>query len=139
MTASDNRALVQRFVVEWLNERRRDSLNEICDPLISYHWGPFGEGIGVDGLAALEEKVRTAFPNITVEPLFTVADERYVVNNSIVTGSHHGTWFGLAPTGEQATWSAIEIYRIDDGRIAEQWLTEDWTSVLQQLGLLPSG
>lgn len=138
MTASDNRALVQRFVDEWLNQRSREALGEICDPLIAYHWGPFGEGRGVDGLAALEEKARTAFPDITVEPLFTVADERYVVNNSIVKGTHRGTWFGVPPTGQRATWSATEIYRISDGRIAEQWLNEDWTSVLTQLGVLPA-
>jgi hypothetical protein len=26
------------------------------------------------------------------------------------------------------------VYRIEDGLIAEQWLNQDWTSVLQQLG-----
>jgi predicted ester cyclase len=142
MTIDDNRQLVQRFVTEWLNERRRESLEAICHPRIAYHWGPLGDGAGVDALAAQEERVRAAFPDITVRPSFTVADDRFVVNHSIVKGSHHGTWFGLAPTGNLATWSAIEIYRIADRRIAdrriaEQWLNEDWASVLQQLAVLP--
>lgn len=132
-----NRELVRRFVTEWLNQRSRSSLEEICDPRIAYHWGALGEGEGVDGLAAQEERVRTAFPDMTVEPSFTVADGCYVVNHSIVTGTHRGHWFGLAPTGKRATWAAIEIYRIADGRISEQWLNDDWTSVLQQLGALP--
>jgi predicted ester cyclase len=93
----------------------------------------------VDGLAAQEEKVRSAFPDITVNPAFTVADGRYVVNHSIVKASHQGAWFGVAATGKHVTRSAIEIYRIADGRIAKQWLNEDWSSVLQQLGLLPNG
>jgi predicted ester cyclase len=136
-TIDDNRQLVERFVTEWLNERRRASLEAICHPKIAYHWGSLGDGDGVESLIAQEERARAAFPDITVVPSFTVADDRFVVNRSIVKGTHQGTWFGLAPTGNRATWSAIEIYRIADRRIAEQWLNEDWASVLQQLTALP--
>lgn len=137
MTAETNRRLVQRFVDEWLNMRRRDALDEICEPAIAFHWGPLGDGTGVDGLFRQEERVRAAFPDLIVGPAFTVADERYVVNYSIVSGTHRGRWFGLDPTNRSAKWTAVEIYRITGGRIAEQWLNEDWATVMQQLGRLP--
>jgi predicted ester cyclase len=136
VTVDDNRRLVERFVVEWLNERRRASLEEICHPQIAYHWGPLGDGRGIDSIVAQEQRARAAFPDITVEPSVTVADDSFVVNRSIVKGSHQGSWFGLAATGKRVTWTATEIYRIADSRIAEQWLNEDWASVLQQLNLL---
>jgi len=134
--AEANRALVRRFVDEWLNQRSRAALDEIAHPSFRFHWGPLGDGEGAEALAANEELARAAFPDILVEPEFVVADDTYVVNYSRVSGTHRGTWFGVAPTGRKATWTAVEIYRIEDGLIAEQWLNEDWSSVLQQLGLL---
>jgi predicted ester cyclase len=131
-----NRALVKRFVDEWLNKRSREALAEIAHPEFAYHWGPLGEGKGADGLAAMEDSIRAAFPDLYVDPAFSVADETYVVNRSVVTGTHEGEWFGMEPTGRRATWTAVEIYRIQDDLIAEQWLNEDWAGVLQQVGRL---
>ncbi|MGI9657336.1 MAG: ester cyclase, partial [Gaiellaceae bacterium] len=79
-----------------------------------------------------------AFPDLRVETEWMISDGDLVVQRSRMTGTHRGRWFGAEPTGKRAEWSAIEVYRIDGGRIAEQWLSEDWTSVLQQLGALPA-
>jgi predicted ester cyclase len=136
MSPQENIALVGRFIDEWLNRRDRNALAEISSPDFQYHWGALGDGHGADRLAANEELIRTAFPDLHVEPEFSVVDDRFVVNRSRVTGTHTGPWFGVEPTGVRATWSAVEIYRIEGGLIAEQWLNEDWTSVLRQLGAL---
>jgi hypothetical protein len=36
--------------------------DEICHPDVAFHWGELGDARGVDGLAALEEAARAAFP-----------------------------------------------------------------------------
>jgi predicted ester cyclase len=131
-----NKQLVHRFVDEWLNLRRRDTLSEICGPNFVFHWGALGEGAGPDQLAEKEDHIRAAFPDLHVHPDLVIADAAFVVNRSIVTGTHRGIWFGMAATGQRATWSAVEIYRIEKGLIVEQWLNEDWTSVLRQLGVI---
>ena len=55
------------------------------------------------------------------------------------TGTHQGEFQGAAPTGRQATWSGISIFRIACGRIAETWSEADHLGRLQQLGLVPGG
>jgi predicted ester cyclase len=136
VAANANKALIRRFVDEWLNLRNSEVLSEICSATFVFHWGALGEGVGAHRLAEKEDQIRAAFPDLHVQPEFTVADATFVVNRSIVTGTHQGAWFGVAPTGRRATWSAVEIYRIEHDLIAEQWLNEDWTSVLRQLELL---
>jgi predicted ester cyclase len=136
MSATTNKALIRRFVDEWLNLRHGDVLSEICSPNFVFHWGALGDGVGADRLAKKEDQIRAAFPDLRVKPEFTVADAMFVVNRSSVTGTHQGTWFGVAPTKRHVTWSAVEIYRVENDLIAEQWLSEDWTSVLRQLEFL---
>ena len=68
---------------------------------------------------------------------FVLGEGDLVMQRSTVTGTHLGPWFGVPPTGKRATWTAMEVYRVAGGKIVEQWLNEDWTSVLQQLGALP--
>ena len=131
MSAEANKRLVSRFVDEWLNARDRATLGEICYAGFEFHWGFLGDGRGVEALAEKENLVRAAFPDLRVEPAFTVADDRFVVNRSTVTGTHDGVFLGHPPTGRRATWSAVEIYRIEDGLIAEQWLNEDWALLLR--------
>lgn len=136
MEAAANRALVGRFVDEWLNQRDRAALDEIASADFVFHWGALGDGAGATALAEKEDLIRAAFPDLHVQPDFTVADSSFVVNRSLVTGTHQGTWFGVPPTGRRATWSAVEMYRIERGLIAEQWLNEDWTTVLRFLGAI---
>jgi predicted ester cyclase len=41
---------------------------------------------------------------------------------------------GIAPTGRRIEWMGIELARIENGRIAENWVSWDMSGMLQQLG-----
>lgn len=42
----------------------------------------------------------------------------------------------MNPTGKSVTYSGILIYRVAEGRIAEQWTEFDLLGLLKQLGAL---
>ena len=44
----------------------------------------------------------------------------------------------MPPTGKQATWTEIHIFRLAGGKLVEQWTTLDQVGTLQQLGVIPS-
>ncbi|UGS34341.1 ester cyclase [Capillimicrobium parvum] len=136
--AETNKALVERFRVEWLNNHDLEAFHDVCHADIAFHWGVMGDGQGIDGLRALEERARAGFPDLAVHSDWLDAGEQHVVRRSRVTGTHKGEWFGVPPTGRACEWTCMEAYRIVDGRIAEQWLNEDWAFVLQQIGGLPA-
>ena len=50
------------------------------------------------------------------------------------TGTHHGEYMGVPATGKKVKFSWITIYRIADGKVAEEWLVFDQLGLLQQLG-----
>ena len=130
-------ALVRRFVSEWLNNRDAAALPEICACDYTVNWGALGEGRGWEEVERMERHALAAFPDLQVESEWMVSEGDLVIQRPRVRDTHRSRWFGVAPTGKTAEWTAMEVYRIESGKIAEQWLNEDWSSVLEQLGALP--
>jgi steroid delta-isomerase-like uncharacterized protein len=78
--------------------------------------------------------LRTAFPDLklTIEDMSAEGDRVSV--RMTVTGTHQGTFSGIAPTGKKVTISAYEIVRIANGKIVEHWGGPDTYDLLTQLG-----
>jgi predicted ester cyclase len=64
------------------------------------------------------------------------SDDR-VASRYVSTGTHQGAFWGLEPTGRHIEIQEMSIFRIADGRIAEQWCMFDDLARLQQLGVSP--
>lgn len=81
--------------------------------------------------------VRTGLPDfhVTIEDLVTEGDK--VASRWTARGTHQGEFFGIPPTGKQATWTGMTIYRFAGGKIVEAWWIKDVMGLLQQLGVIP--
>ena len=64
---------------------------------------------------------------------FLVAEDDKVVAYDTYRVKHVGEIAGIPPTGRELTATGIDIYRIADGKIVEQWYEMDLTGLLQQL------
>jgi steroid delta-isomerase-like uncharacterized protein len=56
---------------------------------------------------------------------------------STLSGTQTGSMGGLPPTGRRFTLVNIVIQRLEDGKIAETWVSWDNVAMLSQLGLFP--
>jgi len=79
--------------------------------------------------------LRAAFPDLHFTVLDQVAEEDKVAVRYRVQGTHLGEFQGMPPTRKQVAYSGILIYRIANGRIAEQWTEIDLLGFLKQLGV----
>jgi hypothetical protein len=43
--------------------------------------------------------------------------------------------FGVPATGNHAQWTAVDVYRMENGKIAEEWAADDLTAILHDMGL----
>jgi steroid delta-isomerase-like uncharacterized protein len=135
--SEESKNVVRRFIEDGLNKADADVIAEVRSPDIVWHAGVLGEARGVDDLVSKISWIHESFPDlhVTIEDLIAEGDR--VVARATVTGTHSGPVLGVPATGKRVMWSAIVMYRVEDGKIAEQWLMEDWASVLQQVGALP--
>ena len=52
-------------------------------------------------------------------------------------GVHQGEYFGLPPTNRRVSYSGINIFRIENRKIAEIWDLIDRIWLWQHLGVIP--
>jgi hypothetical protein len=51
----------------------------------------------------------------------------------VYTGTHSGTYLGIAPTGKALRFTSCDIFRVEGGLIAEHWGLGDIAGLLAQL------
>lgn len=101
-----------------------------------YH-GPAMTGTrhGVEAFKDMLAPYLEALPDFKERVLDQVSEGDRVASRIEGSGTHRGPLLGAAPTGKHVTWTAINICRFRDGKIAEEWVEFDSLSVLEQLGV----
>ena len=138
MSTQANKTLVRQFVEEVFNKGDLAAVDTFLDTNYIEHAGAPGLAPGPEGFKQLLTIFDTAFPGIhmTIEDL--VAEGDRVVGRFTARGTHQGEFFGIPPAGKQVTLTAINIYRIAGGKIAERWGNSDDLGMMQQLGVIPA-
>jgi steroid delta-isomerase-like uncharacterized protein len=133
--------LVRRFFDEAINGHDLDLFDELCSPDYVWHGGSDPGAIGdVHGLERFKAAVATfftAFPDLEATILDTVATEEKVVVRFVERGTHEGTFVGVPATGRPVEFHGIGIYRVEDGKLAEEWFIDDSRAIFEQIGAIP--
>jgi predicted SnoaL-like aldol condensation-catalyzing enzyme len=72
-------------------------------------------------------------PDLHVDIETIVADGDKVAASFVYTGTHGGTYFGVAPTGRTLRFTSCDIFRVADGRFVEHWGMGDAAGIMVQL------
>jgi len=72
---------------------------------------------------------------ITTDDL--LAEGNKVVKVWTASYTHKGEFMGIPATGKAVVQKGIEVFRIENGKIAELWICKDDLGVMKQLGVFP--
>ena len=130
-----NKAIVRRYIDEVQNEHRIDALGDIFAAGFIDHSNTF-DGVfqGIDGLVRGYRDIFGAFPDFGATLLDQIGEGDRVVTYKIVSATHEAEFRGFAATGNRIEFQVIDIFRIEDGLIAECWLLFEELKFLRQLG-----
>ena len=136
--SAEGEALVSRFFEEVCNGRRAEVADEVIAQDYVSHGPQAPPAEGPDGVKARVAVYQDALDgHWDVQELTSSGDDR-VVARWIGRGTHRGELMGVEPTGKTIAVEAISVFRIADGRIAEEWTVWDALGLLQQLGAVPA-
>jgi steroid delta-isomerase-like uncharacterized protein len=129
-----NRQLVRQMNAEVWNNANLDAIDGLFTPDFVLHFLPDGSDTsGLEGLRKHVRELHGAFPDWSEDIKRIVAERDLVVIHYVSSGTNQGQWLGKPPTGNRVQVNEMSIFRIEDGRIAEQWLLPDMASMQQQL------
>ena len=95
---------------------------------------PQGRQQGPDGPLQASQHFRAAVPDLKVEVVEMMIVSDRVIGRLHFTGHFTGKFMGQQGDGQKVNFSAVDIYRIADGKIIENWHLEDNFTLLQQIG-----
>ncbi|ETX30808.1 ester cyclase [Roseivivax isoporae] len=96
---------------------------------------PF-EVIGPEGVLQLGDLLLGAFSEIELDIQDTVAEGDKVLVRLQFRGVHSGAFGDHAATGKRFDVAVLDLFRMEDGKIAEQWPAIDNIGLQQQIGML---
>ena len=63
-----------------------------------------------------------------------VAEGDTVAVRFVVEATNAGKLLGIEPTGRRVRWDAVDVYRLREGMIVEEWAADDMTAIPHQVG-----
>jgi len=135
MSSEENKTVVRRFFAA-LDDQDLETVGDLLAPDYRLHF---------DGNPEMDREAGTgffgaflaAFPDISHEVHDQLADGDRVATRILVRGTHQQEMMGIPPTGKEIAISAINLIRLEDGKIAEHWVNSDSLGMLVQLGVVP--
>ena len=130
MSAEENKALARRFL-EAQAKGDLETLDELMAP-------DFVDRSVLPGQGSSRED----YKHSVLQMLAAFSNTSFVVESQIVEGDvvasrftgrsvHTGAFLGVAPTGEETTYTGMTFHRIVAGKIAEEWSESDFLSVME--------
>jgi steroid delta-isomerase-like uncharacterized protein len=129
-----NKEIVKRYWNGKWNERRP----EILDELLTSNVVNYGTSMKINNLEEYKQvygMFLSAFhdTHFTIEEIIAEGDK--VMTRASMSGVQKGALEGIPPTGKTINISIFTVFRLVDGKIAEEWEIYDDLGMMQQLGM----
>ena len=141
MSAASNKATVRRYFEEALDKRNLEVLDEIVAADCVIHRPEAQEPIrGLTSFKQVLGRILQVYSEFRTTIHDVIAEDDRVACRLNHRAVNRGEWTSRLGrhdvAGKPVNWSAIAIFRIRDGKIAEEWVSRDELGMLIELGVL---
>ena len=141
MSTESNKEIVRRYFEEVLDKGKLDILDEIVVTDCIIHRPETSEPIrGVEAFKQALKRILDVYGEFTTTIHDLIAEDDRVACRLSHRAVNRREWISRLGThavaGKTVTWPAIAIFRVRDGKIAEEWVSRDELGMLIDLGVL---
>jgi predicted ester cyclase len=122
MTTETNKAVVQRYIEEVINQGHLDAIDTLFSPEMR------------ESVKSFATVANESFPDRYEEIRDLVAEGDTVMVHWIFHGTHQGLFYSIPPTGKQIEINGFGIYYLKNGQIVADGMCMDWIDAVEQLG-----
>ena len=118
------------------NTGKKEYLDRALSPDFVDNTLPEGRPQGPEGPMFASHNFRKAVPDLRCEVKDLLISGDKVTVRMVFKGTHQGEFLSVKASGKPVEFIAIDILRIQDGKIMEDWHLEDNLTLFQQLGVV---
>ena len=133
-TIEENKQIVRAFIETAFNQHQTDRAADYLTPDMKWHGGTLGTVEGREQVAGLVSAVVSALPDLHNFEQDIIAERDIVAVRAVVEGTHKGDLLGIPASGRHVRWDAVDVYRVADGKIAEEWAADDLLAFVYGVG-----
>jgi steroid delta-isomerase-like uncharacterized protein len=130
----ENKRIVRAFIETAFNQHQTDRVGDHLTPDMKWHGGTLGTVEGRDNFVGLVGAIVSALPDIRNVEQDIIAERDIVCVRAVVEGTHKGDLLGIPASGKRVRWDAVDVYRVTDGKIAEEWAADDLLAFVHGVG-----
>ena len=135
MSTEANKAVIRDFFAQVWNQGDEAAIDRYIAEDAAGNDPDFG--MGREGFRRQWRKWREAFPDLHFEIEEMVAEGDTVVSRWTLTGTHTGSFLGMAPTGRAISVGGMSLDHLQDGLLVSGFDGWDNLGLRQQLGAIP--
>jgi steroid delta-isomerase-like uncharacterized protein len=129
-----NKKIAREYVQRVFNERQLDLVSDYVTPDVVWHGGILGDVAGAENVMGMLRSFIGPLADLHAAEQDVIAEGDLVMLRLVITATQRGDLLGVPASGRQIRWNAVDIYRITDGRISEEWAADDAADIMYQLG-----
>ncbi len=126
-----NLTLLSNFAGEVFVNKDLSNLNKYMKKDYIQHNAAVSQGS--EGFKTFFSNWFTAIPDFNYELKNIIANDEYVWVYGTYSGTHDNEWLGIPATHAKYKFDAIDIFRVEDGQLAEHWDVMDLHTLFTQL------
>ncbi len=137
LSKTDETRRVIEDMVDGLNDHRIDDMGEFFAE--NFRWmGNFGCGTK-QGLQQFQDNWQRPFQAAFTDKVCVDEARLFMGEWAAAFGrqeaTHSGAFMGVEPTGNRVVIRYMDFWKVEDGRIADNWVMVDFPDILAQLGV----
>ena len=130
----ENKRIVRAFIETAFNQHQPDRAEDSMTSDIKWHGGTLGTVEGRENFVGLVGAIVSALPDLRNVEQDIIAERDIVSVRAVVEGTHKGDLLGIPASGKRVRWDAVDVYRVADGKIAEEWAADDLLAFVYGVG-----
>lgn len=129
-----NKAIIGKFAEEIFSKKDLSGLDKYMHEGYIQH-NPLVKQ-GANGFKEFFLNWFESVPNFNYTLKKIIANEDHVWVYGTYNGTQTGEWLGIPATNKEYSFNAVDIFRIEDGKLAEHWDVLDVYTLFSQLGTI---
>jgi predicted ester cyclase len=129
-----SKKLARDYIDQVFNQHNPAKAADFVTGDVVWHGGALGDITGAENLAGLLGSFIGALPDLRAAERDIIAENDLVVVRLVVTATVKGSLLGAPADGKPVHWDAVDIYRVTDRKISEEWADDDVAAIMAQIG-----